>query len=481
MLYIIQFPFGDIRSFTNEESPRLNDPLWPCPKEGQYLRSAGRVERRLLGGLDNWIGETKICNAKRACRFKDGFRSIHVANKIFIRPVFRRIFFDGYVAGKFELGFSVESDEKGCVLGIAEFREVLKEIFQIPLRVPSQNGLLVETSLISAGRYFANFFNYASSPYSSIRNQPVDSQLVKACPPLLFIETRWDEKISNPYNVRRLPELEKFKLILSHFWLKSQSQSIRCWQLDNSTQYLTNARELRISLLRLNSCREGLNVVVDAISKNRISPKPYGNASQRLQNYINNVMPQGFEVPDLFKHSDILQVAYQSENTCLPGERHILIEKLKSEINIRRQILGKASNNFELREKLMEKEKHPIFQEVLIMGDVYDVKQAGIVGKGAHADNVNFLQIWQDQQNKLDLNSLTNELSKLRDAMKSEATTAEHDLEMGAIAKAEIEAKKNNGPKVLEALSNVGKWTLEIAEKIGVGLATAAIKTTLGL
>ncbi len=65
--------------------------------------------------------------------------------------------------------------------------------------------------------------------------------------------------------------------------------------------------------------------------------------------------------------------------------------------------------------------------------------------------------------------------------MQTEATTAEHYSEIGDIANAEIEAAKGNESKALEYLSKTGKWSLGIAEKIGVGVATAAIKSTLGI
>ena len=53
----------------------------------------------------------------------------------------------------------------------------------------------------------------------------------------------------------------------------------------------------------------------------------------------------------------------------------------------------------------------------------------------------------------------------------SEATTAEQQVAIGAVAAAEIEAKQNNGPQALEYLSKAGKWTLDTTTKIGVVVA----------
>ena len=51
----------------------------------------------------------------------------------------------------------------------------------------------------------------------------------------------------------------------------------------------------------------------------------------------------------------------------------------------------------------------------------------------------------------------------------------------GEVALAEEAAKAGNGTKTLEHLKNAGEWALGVAEKIVIPLATAALKTALGL
>jgi hypothetical protein len=79
------------------------------------------------------------------------------------------------------------------------------------------------------------------------------------------------------------------------------------------------------------------------------------------------------------------------------------------------------------------------------------------------------------------LQCLSEELQRLRSALKQHSEQPAHDLEIGAIAEAEIHASKSDGPLVLKALAKTGKWSLSIAEKIGVGVAVTAIKSSLGL
>ena len=72
-------------------------------------------------------------------------------------------------------------------------------------------------------------------------------------------------------------------------------------------------------------------------------------------------------------------------------------------------------------------------------------------------------------------------MSKLRQYLKSNASDADHDVSIGAVAQAENEAKKGNGAKVLEWLSRAGKWALDAATEIGTSIATEALKKSMGL
>jgi hypothetical protein len=121
------------------------------------------------------------------------------------------------------------------------------------------------------------------------------------------------------------------------------------------------------------------------------------------------------------------------------------------------------------------------FVEV-IMGDKYNISgQTGAVGPGAHAHDLTFNQIWNQVENRVDLAQLANELQKLHEALEREATEPSQKLAAGAVAAAEQSARQKDGPKALEYLKTAGSWALGVAEKIGVGVATTALKSALGL
>ena len=122
-----------------------------------------------------------------------------------------------------------------------------------------------------------------------------------------------------------------------------------------------------------------------------------------------------------------------------------------------------------------------IVQEVT-MGDKYITSgQVGAVGPGAHARELHFSQVWNQSASEIDIMALHEQLSHLREALRSEAKTPEQDIAVAAVANAELAAKNGDGPKAMEWLSKAGKWTFDVAAKIGVGVAAAALKVALGI
>lgn len=128
------------------------------------------------------------------------------------------------------------------------------------------------------------------------------------------------------------------------------------------------------------------------------------------------------------------------------------------------------------------RQQRSLGKQEVIMGDKYEIHgQAGAVGPQANVRDVNFVQLWNQTSQSLELNKLTQELTRLRETMRARATAPEHDVAIGTVASAEIEAQKGNGPQVLEHLSKAGRWALGLAREIGVQLAAEVIKRASGL
>ena len=77
---------------------------------------------------------------------------------------------------------------------------------------------------------------------------------------------------------------------------------------------------------------------------------------------------------------------------------------------------------------------------------------------------------------------LARDLHTLLKTLKDEATEPEHYDVLKAVAIAEKEAKDGKQPSALRSISKeAGKWVIDIAGKIGVSVATEALKKAIGM
>lgn len=178
----------------------------------------------------------------------------------------------------------------------------------------------------------------------------------------------------------------------------------------------------------------------------------------------------------------------------VPARAHDLREMIENEIDIFEEDFFDPSSQEQAQgymELLVDQSspdghysaytRQVIIQGAVNMGDIYNVAQAGAVGPGAKARDINFGNAWQQINATTNLDRLAEDLTKVRASVRLEPESAERDAVVGQLALAEGEARKGDGASVLEKLSGVGKWTLDVATKIGADVAVKAIQTAIGL
>lgn len=162
MLLSIQFPLADLRHFMSGTG-RLQYPSWPLPvPDKEFVRLFGNVKLRKRGGLTGWIGESEICEAKRAFRFSRRFSSISRVHGTNVRLMcaFRRLYVDGWVVGKFEVGVGIKLSHPNDWSN-KQTKELLTQILGMPIYI--RNPLASHRELIHAGKDIAQLYRYASS------------------------------------------------------------------------------------------------------------------------------------------------------------------------------------------------------------------------------------------------------------------------------------------------------------------------------
>jgi hypothetical protein len=211
------------------------------------------------------------------------------------------------------------------------------------------------------------------------------------------------------------------------------------------------------------------------LATNRIDVKPRSTSSNALQSYLNEATKRISRLAiesNSLSDSDVSDLARESEDFIDPGNRESLLANLKA-IDVRKNIFYKITDYVDKGISINVKE--------LYMGDKNVVRANQIAAVGSNAHVHDFTQTWNQVGSEIDLKALASELSSLRSELKKEATEPEHDEAIGAIASAEKAAKEGDGPGVLTYLASAGKWALDVATKIGVSVATEALKKSIGM
>lgn len=475
MQIFLQIPMSDLRGFQSHTPSRLALPMWPSPTPyREFVRGFGQVRTRAQGGVSGWINESEICDAKNALIFVNDEMLEKIWLKYRVAPRSRHVYFDGHAVTKLEVVFSSRRDT-GAKFSVNKLSDLIETILQLRVivRTPYSNDRKV--TLESVGKHLAISYLYATtstSEYSNIGSNATPS--IFPGQQLITVQTAPNERVSTPRKAKLAVESVEYGLIL-HQWRMRGATRVWLLQQSSSKSHATQkTRWLRIYLGRLQTEIECLRLVLKAIATEVIFPSSGTPESARLQEYLNEATRRIIGIDKKtgkkFDTTLIGELARSSLEQVSPGQRDGLIAKLE-QLNIRPNVMDKVVyqiNNLTIEEVIMGDKQ----------GDTYNVEQAGAVGPNAHAHDIHFHKGAKDT---IDYDALIAELAMLREKMKELAaeTDSDRDLEIGAIAAAEAAARADEPEGVLASLAKAGKWTLEIAEKIGVSLATEFLKKAM--
>ena len=176
------------------------------------------------------------------------------------------------------------------------------------------------------------------------------------------------------------------------------------------------------------------------------------------------------QAADKLPYCRIAEVARDAAQAINPSDVSDIFSALEA-IDVRKNIFHKVDNYLKPQVLIqnMTTENYNIYGG-----------QQGAVGHGAQALQNTFDQLAQSIDESR-LKELAAELSRLRVAMKENASAPEHDIEIGNVAQAESSASSGNKSKTLEFLTKAGKWTLDVAKSIAVPIATQLLEAKIGL
>lgn len=141
MLFLVHFPFADLRSFVPEVGHLLQDrPDWtlpPDPRRPEFLRGLGPLRKRSSFRENDhviWPGEGWYATARRGIRLPQSITDLFSDPRLTVTPhhIVRRIYSNGRESWRVDMGF-------GCVinddLSLRDVVTMCRTMLKIPVRV----------------------------------------------------------------------------------------------------------------------------------------------------------------------------------------------------------------------------------------------------------------------------------------------------------------------------------------------------------
>ncbi|WP_416443449.1 hypothetical protein ACH3O9_00925 [Leeuwenhoekiella sp. A16] len=345
MIVIIQYTITDYRKFFDQDTHCLPFPDWPNPQENEFAKFIGNIQYRKYGGLNNWIGESNICLAKRGIKIVKWLTFVKNRNYL-IKLLFRRFFFDGEASGKFEIGFRVTTNYVNDI----SISQIVDELLNLELRVPVGGGKEQKITLGKAEDSLAKLYTISSSKFIDI----TQLNLVFASPPTIIISKNNSERFIKKSN-ELTTVINSLKLHISHSILSWKNKKFDQWILtDNNiskpkqieiSETKVNRkkiREIRIILCRLISERKSLNIILKGIDKGLINPVPFSQKSDQIQYYLIRTIRNTIAKENFLGDNKLIKKVRILEEQVKPGSISSLYQKLQLTINIRPQIWYKV-------------------------------------------------------------------------------------------------------------------------------------------
>jgi hypothetical protein len=474
MLLSAVLPFVDFRPLQPDGPKLLEVPTWPAATalaaadSPVFQRNFGKVIPRPLKGLPGWIGESDICQFRKSVKFDvDGLHA---------KCVRKRLYFDGIYCGYISFLFSLQGKSYGEIDPL-KAEQLCKKVLNIEIsshHFPSG----AKVRLGASGPYLARAFALGSSSITSEVFESVPWEPATFCgDPILFQEgnhhsldnfhRRWQTFISDKRWIFYKPVSFSHDSTCHIFVLPKEGESRDF-----------HVRKSRMVLGRLYLETLFLRSAMSFMISNDLSLLPADQKrilSERLNECL--VRLYGRKRPHSGMGADDYDEIRKTFVGLFDESRLQDLERSLRQLGARRNLRWLLAFS-----DLFDDESARVF----IMEGEVTKKETNIHGPvGVYSEGNASHNIVNQYNRKIVLGQDKAELMKQLDQLKL-SLTSEIDIPENVEAIRNL----NEASKAIEAeqespatsyLKSAGKWALDKAEKIGVSVAAAAIRHSLGI
>lgn len=461
ILATIYIPVADLRMGFADRSSMIGLPRWPAPTQGfeNFQRNFGKITTRPLGGIRGWVGENQICQVSNSIAIYP--TDEHAWKQARAQIAFKRFFYDGDGAGYFSIGVRRSPD-------LLRLNEIFIASRHWPDKVP----------LRSAGKVIAGLYARGSE-----RGNQTSTRAVFGGTPIVTMSPSLAETISSSDFLQSESKMSAFACDDQPIRVVRPSAGRMPLYVMRDSDERQEARFLRVALARLYVELHFLERAVELISSSTLRSRIDDDGKLWLGTRLNECISRltGRNSPQFVgmagRYEEIVE---QFSTLHRPGRIDDLLNGLK-QIGARP---GLARGVIEIVHRAFAVDPIPTYKSYAQNFGGAHVTTYNINGGnfGAVGDNASARNFSQQSASVTGADSaqLANELSGLLEEMRGQAKSTNEFRELAAVSAAYDKAKSGNVQAALDALKTTGQWSLGVAEKLGVGLAVAAIKAHLG-
>jgi hypothetical protein len=487
MFAVVQFPIADARRFVPDRKLRHGKPSFPKPRthsEAEFIKCFGPATDRKRDPDPEYADEQYFCRANRAILFANlhSQRIMVGSQRIPVSCRFRRLFSDGKVVSRLEIGFSSSGKPSPLVALTGEqCVDLVTGLMSLQTRVrtlespgpwESRDDYFVPrnpASLISIGKRFARLYAGATTnPKLTAAERADQSDFVIDAPPLVIVEFNDHEIDSLPAEARLVDPALVNGAHIGFVHITLSGTKFGAWFVQRRGASDDALRRLRLCILRLNAERQVLDQNINLYNQDLVSYVPRTEAGDELEAYISKSLslikrPERHQI-----NQSAILTAFDAAGFALPpADLAGLAERYEG---MRRQVKEGFIRYQENRQISTTSIGQIILEEVHVTDRSVTITNGtgNVVSTGEGEVNAT-ITINQTAVNDIDVDELRKSLDELYEALGSSNLPGEVKQEAQAAtfqAKKEgIKDGKVNGTNLATNLEVVGK-TLEQANTV---------------
>jgi hypothetical protein len=323
MFVVAQLPVSDLRGLVPGEMARLRKPNWDAVDPGAlFMRGFGPIATRNASSL-GMAGEHFFADFDRTAIFKSRLANLPIE----LKPWFRRFYFDGQIAGRFEFGFMSVDIRTGDDIPV-DPSEIADAIAELELEISIADTIPLRTSLAESGEPLGLALLAATTERSRLSEFPIAETYglqLEIGDPTFHIRLVPGEAASSGRDSRRDTE-EQFGL-----WVTSSGKVRRQNVIVQRSEYGTldepsPERAVRVIFAHLNSFIFALSHLVRTreVAGARIDEELARSVVPKLVERLSSYSPSG----PTANGDELLAAALRAFGETYRGKSETLVETL---------------------------------------------------------------------------------------------------------------------------------------------------------